>query len=344
MSYIAHLKEGIRTVNRNWQLVFIQMATMFFSFAAFFLIVGIPIGIAFIIFGLDFTEILRLRNLESLFIGSAELMNKYFAMALVLFLSIIIYVLSVSVVWIFAIAGVAGVLKNSIIDRDSRFYFRSFFKEGRDNFSPIMGFSIIVALLFLCVAFVFGLCGGVASNIIDSAKTQEETLALFLSIFFILLLLSFGLTVIFVTLSLTFYGIAQVVFLKLGAIKSLLATMRFLTRHPTAVVFYILVTALYLLAGFVMLLISSPFTLIPIIGTILAFPLQIVNYLLQSYMSLIMIASMFHLFYGLQSQPAHSIEETDTSAEPISEPEPIPHQTDSPEGDESQRPPQNPLQ
>lgn len=344
MSYITTLKEGLKIVNRNWQLVLIQMVTMLFSFASFFLIVGIPIGIAFIIFGLDFTEILRLRNLESLFIGSAELLNKYFAMALVLFLSIIIYMLSVSIVWIFTIAGVAGVLKNNIIDGTQKFYFRSFFREGTANFFPVMGFSILIGLVFLVIAFVLGLGGGLASKIVDSAKSQEETLALFISIFFILLLLSVGLALIFFTLSLTFYGVANVVFIKEGAVKSFADTVRFLLRRPTSIGFYIFVMALYMLAGLIIIIISSPFTLIPIIGTILAFPFQIINYFVQSYMSLIMIASMFLFYYRLQIEPFQSNGVIDISAEEAPQPSPAQETRDSQPSEELKRPPQSPSQ
>ncbi len=342
MSYLAILKEGIKVVNKNWQLVLIQMATMLYSFASFFFIVGIPIGIAFIIFGLDFTEILRLRNIESLFIGSAELLNKYFAMALVLFLSIIIYVLSVSLIWVFAIAGVAGILKNSIIDSNQRFYFRAFFREGKDNFFPVMGFVILISLVFIVIAFLLGIGGGAASKIIDTARTQEETLAVFMSIFFILLLLSVGLVVIFFTLSMSFYGIANVVFIKQGAMRSLTDTVKFLLRSPSSIVFYVLVMGLYILAGLIILIISSPFTLIPIIGTILAFPLQILNYFVQSYMSLIMIASMFVFFYRHEIEPSQSNGVIDISAQEATVPSPSQDMTADQSAGGHQTPPQNP--
>jgi hypothetical protein len=344
MSYITILKEGIRVVNRNWQLVLIQMATMLFSFASFFFIVGIPIGIAFVIFGMDFTEILRLRNIESLFIGSAELLNKYFAMALVLFLSIIIYVIAVSVTWIFAIAGVAGILKDSIVDSNQRFYFRVFFSEGKHNFFPVMGYVILVSLIFIGIAFLLGIGGGAASKIIETARTQEETLAVFMSIFFVLLLLSIGLVLIVFTLSMSFYGIAYVVFNKQGAMRSLVDTVKFLLRSPSSIAFYVFVMGLYILASLLVLIISSPFTLIPIIGTVLTFPLQILNYFVQSYMSLIMIASMFVFFYRHEIAPAGPNGVIDIYAQEATEPSQSPEQMAEQSSGQQKTPPQNPSQ
>lgn len=343
MNYFTTIRLGIETVNKNWHLVLIQMAAMLISVTVFFFTVGVPVGIAFVIFGLDFTELLRLKNIESLYIGSAELLDKYFVMALVMFLSITIYVLSVSVVWLFTIGGVAGVFKESILE-GKHFSLKSFFKEGKENFFPITGFSIIIGTLILAVAFVFGVFGGLSSRVIESAKTQEETLALFLSIFFILLLLSVGFTVITLTLAITLYGIAQVVTFRQKGLEAFFDTLRFLWRVPSTLAFCVFVLVLYLLAGFVIILISSPFTFIPIIGTILALPFQILNYSLQSYMSLVMIASVFHFFYGHQSLPFRSNEEIDTSAQAVSTPDPAPQDTESSAEVEHQRPPQSPSQ
>lgn len=313
------------------------MLTMLLTFTAFILIVGIPIGIAFVIFGLDFTEILRLRNLESLFLGSAELLNKYFAMALVLFLSLIIYILSVTLLWVFTIGGVAGVIKNFVIEPVDHISLRMFFREGKQHFFSVLGFSAITGAIFIVVAFVLGVGGGLSRKIVDFARGQEETLALFLSIFFMLLLLSIGLFLIIVSLSITFYGIAYLVFNKTGAFKSISGTIRYLINKPSSVGFYIILMLGYLLMSFVVVFITSPFTLIPIIGAVLALPLQILNYAAQSYMSLVMIASMFHLFYhhNLLSSES-STDESDTSKQLTQEPsdaqtQEVPQDSDRPE-------------
>lgn len=342
--YFDLLKDGFKTINKNWQLVLIQMSTMIFSFTAFFIIVGIPIAIAFIIFGLDFTDILRLKSFESLFMGSAELLNKYFLMALVILLSLIIYVLSVSVVWIYAIGGVAGVLKESIIHTDKRFSFGTFFKEGKDNFFPVMGFSVIISFVFIIIAFLLGFTGNMSSNIIESARMQEESLAVFLSIFFALLMISLGLMLIFIALSVTFYGIAMVIFYKTKAWKSFIDTIKFVFAKPSSVGFYIFIMIIYILSGLIVILISSPFTLIPIIGSILTFPLQIINYLIQSYTSLLMISAMFHFFYRFFYLPLQPIVIEDVSPEEVAETYPAPVGLEIRSEETPQKPPQNPSQ
>lgn len=318
---ITSFKKGINTINKNWYLIFVQMITMLLTFTAFFLIVGIPIGIAFVIFGLDFTEILRLRNLESLFIGSSDLLNKYFAMALVLFLSLIIYILFVTLLWVFTIGGVAGVIKNHVIEGGTTFLLRMFFREGKQQFFPVLGFSVITGAIFIIVAFILGIGGGFARKIIDSARGQEETLAVFLSIFFMLLLLSIGFFLIIISLSITFYGIAYLVFYKVGGYKAIIETSKYLFHKPSSVGFYVLLMLGYIAVSFILVFVTSPFTLIPIIGAILALPLQILNYSAQSYMSLVIIASMFHLFFYHHFPPSDkSTDVSDISTQSTQEP------------------------
>ena len=57
MTYNEAIKGGVRVVNRNWQLVLIQLSVVFISSIGFFIIVGIPLAIAFIIFGVELLSV-----------------------------------------------------------------------------------------------------------------------------------------------------------------------------------------------------------------------------------------------------------------------------------------------
>jgi hypothetical protein len=315
MSYISTIKEGIHTVHKNWQLILIQFASMLLSCISFFTIVGIPIAIAFIMFGLDLTEILRLKDLVSAFKGSVELLGKYFAMAIVIILSLIIYLAFIVVLWIFTISGTIGVLKNSILNTGYRFNLRAFFAEGRGFFFPVFFFSAIIALIFITLTFILGLLGGGASTIIEMAKTREATLALFLGVFFSLIILSIGVFLIIVTLSVAIYGIAHLAFNKSRAWETIKETARYLYSMPSSIGFYAFLLIGYMIVGFLVILIGSPFTLIPVIGPILSLPYQLITYVIQGYVSLIMLSSIFRYYYktGYSLPSPASIEGSDTS-------------------------------
>ena len=297
MTYIATIKEGISTVHKNWQLILIQFASMFLSCLSFFIIVGIPIAIAFVMFGLDLTEILRLKDVVSAFKGSAELLNKYFGMALIIIISLLVYLTSIIILWIFTIAGVIGILAETISSGNRQFTLGGFFAEGRKLFFPVLVFSIIVGIIFITLAFILGILGGGASSIIDMAKAQEATLGLFLGVFFSLVLLSAGLAMILITLSVTIYGIANLVFNQSKPFAALKDTARYLYSQPSAIGFYGVLLLGYMVIGFVVILIGTPLALIPIIGSLLAIPYQFVTYIIQGYISLIMLSSIFHYYY-----------------------------------------------
>lgn len=320
MAYLSTIKEGIQTVHKNWQLVFVQLASVLLSCISFFLIVGVPIAVAFIMFGLDLTEILRLKDIVSALKGSAELLNKYFGMALVIIVALLFYVIVILIVWVFTLGGTIGVLARAIAKSSEKFSLSLFFSEGKALFFPAFVFSSLIGLVFIVLAFVLGLLGGGASTIIDLAKGYEATLGLFLGVFFSLVLLSVGFLLILVTLSVTVYGAAYLAFNRPKPLKALKEAVRYLYAEPSALVFYGILLLGYMLAGFLVILIGSPLALVPVIGPIISLPFQLVSYIIQGYISLIMLSSAFHYYHKTGPVPpaSPSIQGPDTS--PAEEP------------------------
>lgn len=330
MAYIPFIKDGIRTVHKNWQLVFVHLVSLILSCMSFFIIVGIPIAIAFIMFGLDLTEILRLKDIVSAFKGSAELLNKYFGMALVVLLSLFVYLTCILVLWIFTLGGTIGILSKSITNQIERFSLSAFFAEGKAFFVSVFAFSSIIGIIFIVLAFILGLMGGGASAIIETAKGYEATLGLFLGVFFSLAILSIGFLLILLTLSATVYGAAHLAFTRSRAWDALKESVRYLYAHPSSLCFYGVLLLGYMLIGFVVIVIGSPLALIPLIGPILSMPYQLVSYIIQGYVSLIMLASAFQYYYKtrLSPTPPQSIAGPDTSPAEAPEQGPVPEGTE----------------
>ena len=330
MSYVQALREGLHAVNRNWQLVFVQLVFMIISFVSFFFIVGIPVAIAFIVFGLDLTELLRLKDVISAFRDSAEALGRYFGIAVLVILSFLVYVLFAAMLWVFTLAGTVGLLVRSMRNDQKRFGLAVFFSEGKRLLFPVLLFSGIIAVLFVCLALVLGALGGGASVVIEAAKSHEATLALFLGLFFSLVLISAGIALILVTLSVTVYGIAYLALNNTPPLKSVSGTLRYLYDTPSAVGFYGMLLLGYMVIGALVLLIGSPLTLIPLIGSILSLPLQIVSYFIQAYASLIMLSASFCFYFrtGYVAPVPESTEGSDTSPPPTEEPDQAPAESE----------------
>ena len=60
MTYSDAIKNSFGLVHKNWQLVMVQVAMMIVSCIGFIVFIGIPLAIAFVMFGLDLTELSRL--------------------------------------------------------------------------------------------------------------------------------------------------------------------------------------------------------------------------------------------------------------------------------------------
>ncbi len=297
MRYLDIIKEGISIINHSWQLVFLHLISAVVSFLCFFLIIGIPISIAFIIFGLDLTEILRSKDVIEVIRHSLNLLKKYFVMALLVITSIIIYFSAVFSLWLFTIAGSVGTIAKIIKEETSKYTFKIFLTEGKRLFLPIFGYSTIIGVFLLFLAFLLGLLGGGISSIIEITKSKEAVLALFLGIFFSAIIFITGLFLIVLILSITVYGIANIAFEKKSPLRAFKQTIIYLYSHPMAIVFYSFLLASSLIVIFIILLFGTPIILIPILGPILSPLYQILSILLQAYINLVILASAFLYLY-----------------------------------------------
>lgn len=338
MTYIDSIKEGFRLINRNWQLVLIQVGAMFMSLFGFFIFIGIPLAIAFIIFGIDLTELSKPDEILSLFRRPSDLLSRYLGLAILLFTSLLVYIISIFVIGVFVFGGSLGLIARNLKEAGS-FHFRTFWNEGKRLFFPLMGFTALIGIGFLALAFVLGLLGGSISALISLAKEQEAALALFLGIFFSLFLFLFGLGLILIVLSITIYGAAIIALNGEGPIAAIKKAVQYLYRKPQGLYLYCLIFLAFVMTNFAIIAIGIPMGLVPLIGPFLSFIYQLSVYFLQSYLGLSMIATILVYYYSTSEEfqklnrnsllnPTDSIQAEDTSPSEASQQEKPPHEID----------------
>lgn len=298
MTYSEAVKSGFRLINSKWQLVAVQAGMMLFNCISFFILVGIPLGIAFIIFGLDLTGLAELKDILGLVKSPAELLSKYFGLVLIVLISFLLYIILITTIGLYVFSGSIGTIGRSLLDPPSKFTLRSFSAEAKKLFFPLMWYSLVVGLVFLFIAFVFGLVGGGIAVAVSSAKSYDSTLALFLGIFFSLVLVLIGLSIILLALAATVYGTAALFFKGEGPLRSFRNAIKFLWNRPNAFWLYVILFSAYVATSFIVMLIVYPFNLIPIIGPIISFPFQILSYVVQGYLGLVIIAAVFTYYFN----------------------------------------------
>ncbi len=292
-------------MNRNWQLVLIQVGAMFASLVGFFIFIGIPLAIAFIIFGIDLTDISRPDELANLLRRPSDLLSRYLGLAILLLTSLIIYIFSIFVVGIFVFGGSIGSITRTIRGSET-FQIRAFWKEGKRLFFPLIGFTAIIGAGFLILAFLLGLLGGSISALVSIAKEQEAALALFLGIFFSLLLFASGLGLIIMALSVTIYGAAVIAMDKEGPFTAIKKAILYLYNKPQGLYLYCLMFIAFVITNFIIIAIGIIMGIVPVIGPFLSFVYQLSVYFLQSYLGLVMIATVmvfYHSTSGMVQPP-----------------------------------------
>ena len=300
MTFAEAIRTGFHTINKRLQLVGVQAVLMIVNCFSFFLVVGIPLGIAFVIFGLDLTGISNTKDVFSMLTSPSGLIMKYLWLVLGVVVFILFYILLITALGLYVFSGSAGVVGRSILDPSLPFSMKQFFAEAKQFFFPLMWYSLLASLVFLAIAFMLGLFGGGIAALVSAAKSQDSTLALFLGIFFSLVLALLAIAVILVFLAVTVYGIAVLYFRREGSWKAFREACAFLRKRPDAFWLYALVFVGYISGSFVVMVISYPFHLIPIIGMIISFPLQLISYMVQGYLGLVVLAVVFGYYHELE--------------------------------------------
>ncbi len=320
MTFIEAIRDGFRLVNRNWQLVLIQISMVFISAIGAFIIVGLPLAIAFIIFGIDLTGLTDVRDILGMLRGPSDILSRYLGLVLIILTSILLYVLLVALLGIYIFGGSIGIIGRSLSDRSLKFHMGIFFDEAKRLFLRLLGFTSVIGVISIVAFFFLGILGGGIAALVSFAQTQDSTLALFFGTFFSLILFVIALFLILGILSVALYGMAALFFKDTGPAKSVREATRYLIRNPNAFWLYAVLFLGYLVAFFLLILLSYPFTLIPIVGTILSFPYQLISYIFQTYLGLIIIAAIFAYYYSTEF-PAEPAGQAEPSAgSPVSEP------------------------
>jgi hypothetical protein len=296
MNYFSIIKEGVSIANRNWQLILVQFLFMFLGFISLLVIVGIPLFVAFVIFGLDLTEILRQRDLIGAFQIAAAMLQKSLPIVFFVILGLILYVASLIAMWIFACAGTIGSIAKTILN-GQKFSMKFFWLEARRLFFPIFIFSNIIGFGFAGLAMVMGLISAIMEKIIFIAQTQEATLAAFLGIFFFLVQMSIVLFLVFVTIDMTFYGWGYLVFNRPRPFKAFTQVAGFLYRTSSAHLLIGILALGYVAAFIVVVTVTSFLAMIPVMGPALAMPFWFISHAAHGYVLLVIMASIFLLYY-----------------------------------------------
>jgi hypothetical protein len=295
MTYVNAFKEGFHLINRNWQLVGIQVLVMVVNCIGFFVVVALPIGIIAVAIGMDLEG---LSNIEDLARNLVSYLADYMVLIMIGIFFLLIYLLLISVLSIYIYGASSGVIAYSIHNPTEKFSLKRFFSEGKRLFWPmfryIAAILLVINAILIFITVIFLLMAVVA----DFLRGAESNIAVFISIFLILLAISIMLLAVTFGLAVTFYGTAILVFHGKGAFASLKEAIIYIYRKQSAYWFYCILLGGSIVAALILMLMGLPFSEIPVIGVLLAIPYQFFTYVVQSYLGLLLMSVIFAYYAG----------------------------------------------
>jgi hypothetical protein len=320
MDYIPVIKEGFRVANRNWQLVLIQFAYMFLGFFSMLLIVGVPLAIAFIIFGVDLTEMLRQPDLISVFKMAGAMLSKSLPIVLFVVLSFVLYAAVLIAMSVFVVSGSVGLLAKSIQNGQS-FSLGLFWSEAKRLFFPVFIYANIAGLGFTLFTMIMGVLSEIVNQLVLFAETIWPVFGAFISVFFSLILGAMGVFMFLVILGISLYGFAYLSYYRPRPLKGIKQTALYLYRTPSSMLMLAIIMAIFLVALFTISMISIMSASIPL----LALPFNFISQAALWYAIIVMLSTLFIFYFrtGYQSTlPA--LRDQDTAQTQDAQPEAVP--------------------
>lgn len=299
MNFFTCINDALKTVHKNYQLLIIHFSFIFISFFALFFILSIPLGILFVGFGIDFTDILKGSFIDIL-LSSISIMKKFLIFAIVFIITLLIYVIFIVSLWVYIFSGTIGIMCQYLQDRIV-FNFRAFHNYGKKFFWKVAFFALFVGIIFICLTFLFGFINEITSKIVDFLSYYSHALSVFFSVFLYLTILLAGITAFIIWITYTLFGFFGIFIKNLTVKETIKETARLMILYPQSIGRAALLFVVYILTGGIILYFGSLLAIIPHIGTILVAIYQFIIQFAHVYISLVVFAAFLCYYIMLIS-------------------------------------------
>lgn len=333
MNLFASINEGLKTVHRNYQILFLHFSFLFLSFFGLFFVLSIPLGILFVVFGIDLTDILKGSFIEILF-SSIKLFKKFLIFALILSLTLLIYIFLVIGTWVYLFSGTLGVMFD-FLSRGEIFRFSNFHSHGKKHFWKVFIFTPVSIILLVLTSLILGLLSDLSAYFVKFIKPLGHSISVFFSVFLYLSIMIIGLSLFISWITLSLFGYFSMVTKDMRVMQAFREAKGIIFSKPNTLVRALLLFVIYLLTGGFILSLSSLFALIPSLGAFLVAIYHIVTQFAHVYITMVLIASFFSYYLKLTEVSQEATPRSDTSKE-VSEQDQPPPQEEAPQRPENQ--------
>ncbi len=299
MNFFTCINDGLKTVHKNYQLLFIHFSFLFISFFGLFFILSIPLGILFVIFGIDLTDILKGSFIEIL-LSSINIMKKFLIFAIIFIISLLIYVILIVSLWVYIFSGTIGIMFQ-YLKEGTVFNLKNFHKYGKNFFWKVGFFGMFSAFIFICLTFLFGFISEINSKIVDFLSHYNRPVSVFFNVFIYLSILLTGIITFILWITYTLFGFFGIFIKNFTVVETIRETKKLITFYPQSMGRAALLFVIYILTGGVILSFGSLLAIIPHIGTILVAAYQFITQFAHVYISMVVFAAFLSYYIRLDT-------------------------------------------
>jgi len=304
------LWQGLKVVNKNWQLVGMQLAAAAVNVFAFVLIVVLPAAVSVAGLGGKILGIREFRDIPALLGEFVTMYVALFAMAAALGLLYTALFIAVSV---FTFGASSGLIARGVSDPREKFTLRRFFSEGKRLFFTMLRYAFAAGLLFVPVLIVILLLALLLYSLAGRIRGMDTSVEVFVGVFAILLLVSIVLFLVTFSIALFLYGAAAAAFKERKGFASLMEGARFLLTNQKAYWLYCVLFFGSVALSLLLALAGMPLRMLPSPGILLSFPYQLFSFLVQTYLGFYVSSVLFTYYHRARMfSDALSIRQTDT--------------------------------
>lgn len=298
------IKEGFNLANKNLQLVFVRIVVTIINLVSFFISLGIPVLFAIIYMGLDLAHAKDL--LPFLMENPVSFVSRYMGLLFLVGSSFILYLIFVSILFLYSLGGTLGVLRTSAVNIQYKFSLSSFFKEANLNFVRLFWIISLVSLGAMVLFIAFTISGVIIAAIIQALAGGGGILELFFSSFIMVSVII--LSIIFFVACLIFTGYSMVVSVMNGngSMDCIKKTFDFLKQKPEAFLFYFILFAGSIIANGLFFVLKMPFNAVPVMGPVMNIALTLFSAIFQSYLALVVWSSLIIYYVKGTDYPVYS--------------------------------------
>ncbi|MEW6600893.1 MAG: hypothetical protein AB1499_07975 [Nitrospirota bacterium] len=300
MAMIADcIKEGFTIANKNAQLVIISAVVSIINLVSFFVILGLPVIAALLYLGFDLAHAREM--VPSILADPSGFVANYLGVIFLILTSFALYLSFTSVLYVYALGGTLGILKDSATNVYFKFSMASFFGEAKLYMSRLLGLISLVMLGVIVLFIIFMITGGIAAGVINAVTKSRGMLEMFFSSFALLSIIIFSILLVFAGLVFGVYSVVVLITDGKGVIESVGRTYNFLKQTPEALLFYLILIVGFVIANAFFYGIQVAVSVIPLFMPLV----YIINTVFQSYLAIAVWSFLIVYYVKKTNHHAH---------------------------------------